>query len=237
MIQQFVLKIKRKNIPFYTFLYRVAKFIINFSLPSIKFIHLPLYYLHTSVVAAIKHIFFIFWSAPLFKARCEKVGKNLRLPNGMPYVYGGHLKLYIGDNVTLMRSTVGASKVCDTPILRIGNNTIIGYGVTISISQEVAIGDNCMIGPGVIIMDSDDHPMDPQKRLLGLGVSKEEIKPVRIGNNVWIGSNSVILKGVTIGDNTIIGVHSVVVRNADANCVYAGYPARPTLRDINKIPS
>lgn len=235
MIQQFVLKIKRKSTPFYAFLYQAAKFVLTFNLPSLKFIHLPLYYLHTSLVGTIKQIFFIFWSCPLFKARCERVGNNLRLPNGMPYVYGGNLKLYVGNNVTFMKSTIGASKVYDSPILQIGNNTVIGYGVTISVSQKVIIGDNCMIAPGVIIMDSDDHPIDPQKRLLGLGVSKEEIVPVQIGNNVWIGSNSVILKGVAIGDNTIIATHSVVTRNAEANCVYAGYPARPTMRDIDKV--
>ena len=59
--------------------------------------------------------------------------------------------------------------------------------------------------------------------------------PVKIGNNVWIGSYCTILKGVNIGDNSIIATHSVITKDVLPNCVYAGFPARPTLRDIDKI--
>lgn len=103
---------------------------------------------------------------PSFKARCETVGKNLSLPNGIPLIIGSHLKIFLGDNVTIMRSTIGASKIFDAPILKIGNNSTVGYGTVISIAKEIIIGDNCSIGPNCIIMDSDDHPLNPQKRLL-----------------------------------------------------------------------
>ena len=66
-------------------------------------------------------------------------------------------------------------------------------------------------------------------------VDKEDVLPVKIGNNVWIGSNCVILKGVVIGDNSIVSTHSVVTREVLSNCIYAGYPARPTMRDIDKL--
>ena len=73
----------------------------------------------------------ICWSVPVFKARCEKVGKSLSLPNGIPLIIGSHLKIYLGDNVTIGRSTIGASKVYDNPVLKIGNNSTIGYGSVI----------------------------------------------------------------------------------------------------------
>jgi maltose O-acetyltransferase len=60
------------------------------------------------------------------------------------------------------------------------------------------------------------------------------VAPVKIGNNVWIGAYSTILKGVRVGDNSVITAHSVVTRDVLENCVYAGFPARPTVRDIHK---
>ena len=235
MIKALILKIKRKENPFYTLLYKLAKSILVFNLPSIKFIHLPLYYMDDFLRNAIKGFIHLFWSVPLFKARCEKAGKNLCLPNGIPLIIGSHLRIIIGDNVTIGRSTIGANKVYDNPVLRIGNNTTIGYGGVISVSKEVIIGDHCMISGSCIIMDSDDHPIDPLKRLLNAPIEKDDIKPVRIGNNVWIGAYVTILKGVTIGDNSIISTHSVITRDVLPNCIYAGHPARPTLRDIDKL--
>jgi maltose O-acetyltransferase len=233
-MRKIVLKIKRQENAYYALLYRVAKFCLSFNLPMIKFVHLPLYYLDQMIRRVMPKIIQVGWSIPLFKARCEKAGKNLRLPNGMPWIDGSHLKILLGDNVTIDRSTIGASKIYDAPVLKIGNNSAIGYGTVISVAKEVIIGDNCMIGPNCIIMDSDDHPLSPEKRLLREPVEKGDIAPVRIGNNVWIGSYCAILKGVTIGDNTVVATHSVVTRDAAGNCIYAGFPARPTMRDIGK---
>jgi len=234
MLNAFILKIKRKETPFYAFLYQLAVRARSFNIPTVKAIHLPLYYLDFSLKVVPKKVFHTLWSVPLFKARCVKSGKGLFLPNGIPLIIGSHLKIYLGDNVTIGRSTIGASKIYDAPVLKIGNNSTIGYGTGISVAKEVIIGDNCAIGPNCIIMDSDDHPLNPEKRLLREPVDKEDVAAVRIGNNVWIGSYCAILKGVTIGDNTVVATHSVVTRDAAGNCVYAGFPARPTLRDIDK---
>ena len=152
----------------------------------------------------------------------------------MPLIIGSHLKIFLGDNVTIYRSTIGASKIFDEAVLKVGNHSSIGYGTVISVAKEVTIGDNCMIAPNCIIMDNDDHPVSPKKRLEGQPVDPEDVKPVKIGNNVWIGSYCAILKGVKIGDNSVIATHSVITKDVMPNCVYAGYPARPTLRDIQK---
>lgn len=237
MLNGIVLKIKRKENSFYAFLYKAGKFIISFNIPTIRFIHLPLYYLDYFIKITVRRIINLCWSIPLFKARCEKVGKNLSLPNGIPLIIGSHLKIYLGDNVTIGRTTIGASKIFDDPVLKIGNDSTIGYGTVISVAKEIIIGDNCSIAPHCIIMDSDDHPLSPQKRLQKEGLTKEDVLPVKIGNNIWIGAYATILKGVTIGDNSIIATHSVVIRDVMPNCVYAGHPARPTLRDIDKLSS
>ena len=233
MFNKFILKIKRKETPFYSYLNYLIKKIFVINIPSIKLIHLPLYYFDFFIRLLVRRLINLFWAVPLFKARCTKVGKNLELPNGIPLVLGNHLKIYLGNNVVISRTTIGASKIFDEPVLKIGDNSSIGYGTVISVAKEVIIGDNCMIAPDCIIMDNNDHPISPQKRELGQGVSKEDVSSVKIGNNVWIGSYCAILKGVTIGDNSIIATHSVITKDVMKNCVYAGYPARPTLRDIH----
>ena len=234
MFNKFILKIKRKETPFYSYLNYLIKKIFVINIPSIKLIHLPLYYFDFFIRLLVRRLINLFWAVPLFKARCTKVGKNLGLPNGIPLVLGHHLKIYLGNNVVISRTTIGASKIFDEPVLKIGHNSGIGYGTVISVAKEVIIGDNCMVGPNCIIMDNNDHPISPQKRELGEGVSKEDVSSVKIGNNVWIGAYCAILKGVTIGDNSIIATHSVITKDVMENCVYAGYPARPTLRDIHK---
>lgn len=229
-----VLKIKRRENKFYDSLYRLADYLMHFNFPVIKPIHLSLYYLSKFTRSVILNFIHSFWTVPLFKARCERVGKGLKLPNGMPLIIG-HLKIYLGDNVTIMRTTIGASHVASKPVLKIGNNSGIGYGTVMSITKEIVIGENTMIAPNCIIMDSDDHPINPQKRLKRIPIREEDAKPVRIGNNVWIGDSAAILKGVTIGDGSIISTRSVITRDVPLNTIMAGHPARPTMRNIDQI--
>lgn len=117
---------------------------------------------------------------PSFQSEMWKGGKNLSLPNGIPLVLGSHLKIFLGDNVIIGRSTIGASKLFDEPVLRVGSNTSLGYGTVISVAKEVSIGDNCLIASHCMIMDSDDHPIDPQKRFLKMSVERKMSAPLRL---------------------------------------------------------
>jgi acetyltransferase-like isoleucine patch superfamily enzyme len=109
--------------------------------------------------------------------------------------------------------------------LHIGNST--GFsGVRLSCWKSITIGNDCLIGTNVLITDSDWHPLDPSKRKEYGNVPSVKIQPVKIGNNVFIGANSIILKGTEIGDNSVIGAGSVVSGIIPPNVIAAGNPCK-----------
>jgi len=111
-----------------------------------------------------------------------------------------------------------------TGVIKIGNNVALN-GSVITSKKRIEIGDNTMLAPNVIIVDSDFHAhWPPEKRFQQVDSALD--KEVIIGRNVWIGMNSIIIKGVTIGDNSIIGAGSVVTSNIPSNVIAAGSPAR-----------
>lgn len=109
--------------------------------------------------------------------------------------------------------------------LRIGGATGISGG-SICAAVAVDIGERCLIGADVLISDTDFHPVEPVGRHGNANWAEIGCRPVRIGNNVFIGSRAVILKGVDIGDGSVIGAGAVVTRSVPANSIAAGNPAR-----------
>lgn len=109
----------------------------------------------------------------------------------------------------------------------IGNYTYINFNLVVVDDGEVWIGDHVMIAPNVTIT-ATGHPAAPKLREKGMQFSI----PVRIGNNVWIGSGAIILPGVTVGDNAIIGAGSIVTKDIPANVIAVGNPCR-VLREID----
>ncbi len=105
-------------------------------------------------------------------------------------------------------------------IIRTG--TYINRFTIIDASESIEVGENCMIGPNSYITDHD-HAHEA-----GRLVSEQPLvaKPVRIGNDVWIGAGVIILKGVNIGDGAIIGAGSVVTKDVSGGAKAVGVPAR-----------
>jgi acetyltransferase-like isoleucine patch superfamily enzyme len=97
-------------------------------------------------------------------------------------------------------------------------------GCTICAAERVSIGNDCLLGADVLIADTDFHPIDPDGRRW----RKDGVRtaPVDIGDNVFIGARTMVLKGVRIGDNAVIGAGSVVTTDVPADAVAAGSPAR-----------
>jgi len=107
-------------------------------------------------------------------------------------------------------------------IIRIGDNC--GFsGVTIGAAKEIRNGNNVLCGANSVITDFDWH----------LDISNTHPDPVIIHNNVWIGLNTVILKGVEIGENSIIGANSLAVGKIPANVIAGGSPCK-VIKEIAK---
>lgn len=113
---------------------------------------------------------------------------------------------------------------------KIGKGTWIGFFTLIDGSGGLEIGTNCDISCGVHIYSHDTAKRCIQNKKFNKdgSVNRDLIEkaPVKIGNNVFIGANSTILKGVTIGSNSIIGANSLVNKDIPANCLAAGVPVK-----------
>lgn len=103
----------------------------------------------------------------------------------------------------------------------VGKNCFINYNCTILDNGKVRMGDNCMLAPNVSIYTAG-HALYPDSRNLGYEYGID----VTIGNNVWIGGNTVILPGINIGDNVVIGAGSVVTKDIPAWSFAAGNPCK-----------
>lgn len=105
--------------------------------------------------------------------------------------------------------------------IEVGKNFFANYNCTILDVAKVKIGDNCQFAPNVAIYTAG-HPIHPVSRnsQYEYGIS------VTIGDNVWIGGNSVIVPGVHIGSNTVIGAGSVVTKDIPDWVIAAGNPCR-----------
>lgn len=106
--------------------------------------------------------------------------------------------------------------------IHVGDYFLANYNVTILDGAAVTMGDHVWIGPNTLI-SCFNHPLTPKGRREHLAI----VKPVSIGNDVWIGGNCTILPGVTIGNNVVIAAGAVVTTDIPDNTLAGGVPAKP----------
>lgn len=121
----------------------------------------------------------------------------------------------VGSSVRLRMPLVIYHPEC----ISFGNRVDVGENVVIRGGGGISIGNDVLIAAGAALV-SEGHPVNPPR--WGRNVSK----PIRIGNEVWIGANAVVLPGVTIGDGSIVAAGAVVSCDVPDNVVVAGVPAR-----------
>ena len=103
--------------------------------------------------------------------------------------------------------------------IHIGKNVFINACCHFQDHGGVTLGDGCQIGHNVVFATLN-HGMAPEDR----GTTYPA--PIRLGKNVWVGSNATILQGVSIGDNSIVAAGAVVTRDVPENVIVAGVPAK-----------
>lgn len=174
------------------------------------------------------------WVKMLLRLYGCPFGRNLQV-DGIPIIrmhrrgrlrFGCNCKL----NSRLRSNLVGG---CHPVILDCRYNGRIVFGdnsgcsfAVLSSRSSIRIGNNVKIGGNVRIYDHDFHSPNPYARRGPERVGDIPTKPICIGDDVFIGANAIILKGVTVGDRAIIGAGSVVSRDVPADEVWAGNPAR-----------
>ena len=131
----------------------------------------------------------------------------------------------------LLKETFGRTgkKIYMEPVIKfdygynifVGENFYANFNCTFLDVSTIEIGDNCMFAPNVQLYTAT-HPLHPVKRNSGL----EYAKPIKIGDNVWLGGGVIVTPGVTLGNNVVVGAGSVVTKSFPDNVVIAGNPAR-----------
>lgn len=166
--------------------------------------------LKVSIIRFYEKISSFFW-----KYNLNECGTNVRFQQGVCIRYPQNIR--IKDNVAIGRNCNFESEFAESFLL-IKKNTQINKNCKIDFSGNIEIGENVLISEEVTIM-SHDHGYNPHSK-------PQKISKI-IEDNVWIGSNSIILPKVElIGKNSIIAAGSVVTKNVSANSIVAGNPAR-----------
>lgn len=146
--------------------------------------------------------------------------------------WGGAIRIDDGANVHFY-GRIGIAEGCDILIgkkskVHFGNNFSAGKNFYLSSNTGVSFGENVLLGWNVAIRDSDGHSV------IINGEKKKSEKPIAIGNHVWIGADTTLLKGSVVKDNSIIATKAVVTKAFDEeNVVIGGFPATIIERGIN----
>lgn len=179
--------------------------------------------------------YFLYKKVSILYPKC-KLGKNIKLFGRLLLHVNRSANVLIGDNVIFRSHTkhnfVGINKPVSIAVkegadLEIGEHS--GFsGTSIYCSKRIIIGKYCNFGGNVFIWDTDFHPLDYKLRRKGIDGTK--MLPIIIGDDVFVGANSTILKGVTIGSRSVIAAGSVVVKDVPPDEVWGGNPARYSRR-------
>lgn len=161
------------------------------------------------------------------------VGRHPKIWGACRVTMYSHGRVCIGDDLHMVssprRAGITLFSRCSFTTFR-GAEILIGdkvglNGTVFTAKKRIVVGDGTMIAPNVIIVDSDFHAQWPPEGRFASSTADTD-REVVIGKNVWIGMNTVILKGTTIGDNSIIGAMSLVSGAIPANVIAAGNPVR-----------
>ena len=235
--KKFSVLVRKRETPFYDFVYQVAKKVKSISIPRIPVFHNFLYNEWIFRTSVWHNFWRVIYYEPIFKSQCIAVGKNFYMEyagNGSAKIRG-NLRLTIGDNVKIFDNTIFVGlKVLDNPTMIVGDNTYLGPFVRFMVAMRVTVGSYCMI-TSRIITDNPGHSVTNIITRLTSGggsPSKSEIKPITIGDFCFLPLDTVVYPGVNIGDGVVARIGTHISRDVPPFCQIAGNP----MRIIKKIP-
>jgi acetyltransferase-like isoleucine patch superfamily enzyme len=136
---------------------------------------------------------------------------------------GLHLRSSMSSNPLGINHPVIIATLQETARLEVGRDFAMSGG-TLCAAEKIMIGHNVGVGANTMIVDTDFHSMNAQVRRIS--PSEAKTAPVIIEDDVFIGMNCLILKGVTIGKGSVVGAGSVVTRDIPSYVIVAGNPAQ-----------
>jgi acetyltransferase-like isoleucine patch superfamily enzyme len=165
---------------------------------------------------------------PALRYRCHSLGRKLRLMGPAPRISGDGI-IDIGVDVEFAGEAswfVGMG-LPEPAHLEIKDHVAFTGPHILTVARSVSIGSYCWIGPGVAIYDNDNHPLDAAQRRVRLGpVQFIKSAPVVLEDDVWLGLNAIVLKGVTLHRGAVVGAGAVVTESVPPYTAVAGNPAR-----------
>lgn len=152
------------------------------------------------------------------RSRQARFGSNCDIQRGLRLRIEGNGEIVVGPRCGLDTGVILSA----AGELRIGADTSVGHNTTIAANESIVIGENCLIAEQVSIRDHDHAyaRLDVPIRRQG-----STSAPVCIGDDVWIASKAIVLKGVTIGDGAIVGAGAVVTKDVPPLAIVVGVPA------------
>lgn len=156
---------------------------------------------------------------------------SAKLTKSSVSIEGENNTVILEDGVSFAKGTVFVKG--NNLVLRIGSGTSFNTGcwvVCMGQGNTLEIGEGCMMADNVDIWNTDSHPIINDK-----GDVINTSLPIKIGNHVWLGKGSKVLKGVTIGDNAIVGMGSTVTKDITAATISVGTPAKIVHSGVNWI--
>lgn len=154
------------------------------------------------------------------RLRLGSVGEDLYLDSGVQLLRYPK-NIFLADHVVIKRN----AELCacnSSANIRIGPRTTVGHYTFIYASEEIVIGADCLIAPFVYLVDSDHGT----RRDLPINRQGNQTAPIRVGNDVWLGTGARILKGVTIGDGAVVAAGALVKEDVPPYTIVGGIPAR-----------
>ena len=156
----------------------------------------------TRALIAVPHAFLKLSCAKLLNFKKTKFGRLPRIDHSTEITLQG--ETIIGNRFNMRRGS--ALRCREKGKLKIGNNVSFGMNNIIVCLDQIEIGDDCEFGPNVCVFDHDHD----YKNKNGLSSNQYKTAPIIIGKNVWIGANTIILRGTKIGDNSVIAAGSII---------------------------